>query len=380
MALGKLGGALRPRSFRDPDNAAKRGKVWVCGVLLLLLVLGAILWYHSENQSYTQKRVHDPTVAKVKALYAREAAEDISGLECKCASKLVEYYPPLLDLTGDGCGGDNGVDGTEEGDVFTARIYERCVQNFALGVADAGVGTVSPRTCADPEATGNFYENMCVTFVSGLQSEWDMKKEKVSKVRSNEFYVDDVLEDYYDACIVALTKQTGFVEMLYASLRHFGVDAVTRDHFDEDIREPFVNTLAAYDEKICIYPADSDLYTDLRARELSSLDAAYEEHFGGCEPSACTYDQLETALDTLLKTIALASPLMALIMSIAAFAYNSMEKDNWSDVQKTTTKKSQVAPSEYSGATLKMTERMDHIQNDSFEENTKMKTQILQGS
>ena len=37
MALGKLGGALRPRSFRDPDDAAKRGKVWVCGVLLLLL-------------------------------------------------------------------------------------------------------------------------------------------------------------------------------------------------------------------------------------------------------------------------------------------------------------------------------------------------------
>jgi len=49
-----------------------------------------------------------------------------------------------------------------------------------------------------------------------------------------------------------------------------------------------------------------------------------------------------------LKTVALASPLMALIMSIAAFAYSSMEKDNWSDqASKYTTKKNtQVAPAQ----------------------------------
>jgi hypothetical protein len=43
MALGKLGAAIRPKSFRDEDEAAKRGKVWVCGVVALLVILGLIL-------------------------------------------------------------------------------------------------------------------------------------------------------------------------------------------------------------------------------------------------------------------------------------------------------------------------------------------------
>ena len=99
---------------------------------------------------------------------------------------------------------------------------------------------------------------------------------------------------------------------------------------------------------ICIYPGESSLYTELRERELSSLEAAYETHFDNCQPSTCAFEELETALDVLLKTVALASPLMALIMSIAAFAYSSMEKDNWSDqASKYTTKKNtQVAPAQ----------------------------------
>ena len=285
----------------------------------------------------------NPTSAKVKDLFAREAEGEIASLECKCASKLVEYYPPLQDLTGDGCS-----DEVDDDVVFTTPLYARCVENFALGAASAGVDTVSPRTCAAPDATTNFFENMCVTFVSSLQSEWQMQKEKVYTVRSNEFYVDDILEDYFDVCIGALTKQTSFVEMLYASLRHFGVDQTPQDQFDGAIRLPFYNTVADYDEKICIYPDESSLYTELRERELSSLEAAYETHFDNCEPSACAFEELETALDVLLKTVALASPLMALIMSIAAFAYSSMEKDNWSDqASKHTTKKNtQVAPAQ----------------------------------
>ena len=43
MALGKLGAAIRPKSFRDEDEAVKRGKVWVCGVVALLVILGLIL-------------------------------------------------------------------------------------------------------------------------------------------------------------------------------------------------------------------------------------------------------------------------------------------------------------------------------------------------
>lgn len=108
------------------------------------------------------------------------------------------------------------------------------------------------------------------------------------------------------------------------------------------------STASEYDEKICIYPGESSLYTELRERELSSLEAAYETHFDNCKPSTCAFEELETALDVLLKTVAVASPLMALIMSIAAFAYSSMEKDNWSDqASKHATKKNtQVAPAQ----------------------------------
>jgi hypothetical protein len=43
MVLGKLGAPIRPKKFRDEDESAKRGKVWVCGVVALLVILGLIL-------------------------------------------------------------------------------------------------------------------------------------------------------------------------------------------------------------------------------------------------------------------------------------------------------------------------------------------------
>ena len=42
MVLGKLGGPIRPKSFRDDDEDAKRGKMWLGGMAALLVILGLI--------------------------------------------------------------------------------------------------------------------------------------------------------------------------------------------------------------------------------------------------------------------------------------------------------------------------------------------------
>lgn len=362
--MHKLGAPIRPKSYRDEDVSPKRIQVFVCGVVSLLLILGAVMWcaasaprtpvvlprvvlqmlagsglrspsawcvsvrYHSENQSYKQRRVRDPSMDDVKDLFEREDDGDIESLECKCSSKSIENHPSLLDLESEDCAEeiDDGLDGQ-----FRTRIYERCIENFDLGAQAEGLDTVSPRTCADSDSN-NFFENMCVTFVGDLQTEWAMKKQKVFKLHSSVSYAEEILEDYYDVCTATLYKQASFVEMLHASLEHFGVDGEDKVRFDDDIRWPFHNTLVEIDDNICIYPdEESALYNELLSNEQATVEAAFQAHFDECAPPSCSYEELESTVDLLLKTMSLLSPLMTFIMGAGAFAYAMMEKDNWVD-------------------------------------------------
>ena len=45
MPIDTLGGQIRPQSFRDEDNSPKRGKIWLCALVTVLVVSLAILWY-----------------------------------------------------------------------------------------------------------------------------------------------------------------------------------------------------------------------------------------------------------------------------------------------------------------------------------------------
>ena len=269
--------------------------------------------------------MREPTLEDVKELYNQEYEGEIATLECKCAAAAVEYTPSMLDLTGNGCNG--GDDDPEDAAVFTSPLYARCVQQFNLGIAD--VGTVSPRTCDDPDATDNFFENSCLSFVSDLQTQWAAKKQKVSAMHNSVEFAVDIVDDYVDVCFVSLTKQKDFMNMLYASMQHFGVSDTSRADFDSNTRAPFLNTYSEFSDPICAW--DDLLYTQLLEREQANLDAAYAAHFDSCSPPACTYEELETVVDLLLKTIALLSPLLSSTMALAALFYRTTEKDKWDD-------------------------------------------------
>ena len=272
--------------------------------------------------------MREPTLEDVKALYEQEYEGDIATLECKCAAAAVEYTPSMLDLIGNGC--NSGDDDPEDAELFTSPLYARCIQQFNLGIAD--VGTVSPRTCADPDATDDFFENSCLSFVSDLQTQWAAKKQKVSAMHNSVEFAVDIVDDYIDVCFVSLTKQKDFIDMLYSSMQHFGVSDTSRADFDSNTRSPFLDAYFEFGDPICAWDDDNDLlYTRLLDGEQANLDAAYANHFDSCSPSACTYEELETVVDLLLKTIAVLSPLLSSTMAIAALIYKTTEKDNWDD-------------------------------------------------
>ena len=254
----------------------------------------------------------EPTLEDVKELCNKQEEEEIATLECKCGVVTVEYAPRPLDLTGSGCGSGN--DDPEGAEVFTTPLYARCVLQFRQG-------TVSPRTCAAPDVTNNFFENSCLAFVSDLQTHWEAKKQKVSAMQNSLEFAYDLVDDYVEACLVSLTKQKDFTNMLYASMPHFGVSGASRADFDSSTRTPLLNTYDEFGEgPICM--SEGAVYNQLFEREKAHLDAAYAAHFKSCSPPACSFEELESVADALLKTVAVLSPLMSTVMAIAALFYS----------------------------------------------------------
>ena len=60
--------------------------------------------------------------------------------------------------------------------------------------------------------------------------------------------------------------------------------------------------------------------------EQAGLESAWAAHFEMCAPTKCTYDVAETVLDSLLKTVALASPLLSATMAGAALFYTKLHE------------------------------------------------------
>ena len=109
--------------------------------------------------------------------------------------------------------------------------------------------------------------------------------------------------------------------------QRFHVSKASEREFKDGLRPYF-----EYGDPICAWDESNDLlYTRLLAGEQANLDAAYAAHYDSCSPPACTYEELETVVDVLLKTIAVLSPLLSSTMAIAALVYTTTEKDNWDD-------------------------------------------------
>lgn len=50
--MDKLGGQIRPKSFRDKDKSAKRGQIWLCALVTVIAAISAILWYAAQDTTH----------------------------------------------------------------------------------------------------------------------------------------------------------------------------------------------------------------------------------------------------------------------------------------------------------------------------------------